>query len=362
MKRKTAGWRSNALIFVLAVALFLGLAFAGCEGSRAKHQAVNTWEMYVLSVKAGNADQARNFWTKESQKYFVLESERKRFWLDQKLTVVKAESGGDVVKLQLLAEKDGQQKGFFAYLVRQDGKYYLQYPFLIFAQSWPTMRSQHFIYHSKALPDTSISELGNQTVFPDSTALEDFLAKIQRLTGAQYPGVIDYYLCHDRQEVAKLTGLGKAFPRYTIGSCVVTCEKYSYASITEIVTKKSPRPIDLVYYGLLGYSEIERARTEKGAIDRGNYTTSEHFKKLGKHPLLSLVESQEIENDHDRKADLWIVGGAFVDLLIAEGGEDKFRELYESSGTEQSFENGISSIYGTDLETLEKKLKEKYNP
>jgi len=362
MKKNGDGPYSNRLRLILPWVLLMGLALDGCEGSRGIHEATKTWEMYIQSIKAGNTELARNFWTKESQNYFDFESERERFWLDQKLTVVKANYSDGVVRLQLLAERDGQQKGFFSYLIRQNGKYLLQYPFLIFAQSWPTMRSQHFIFHSMSLPDSAYSEMGNEAAFPDTTILEEFLARIQRLTGAQYPGTIDYYLCQDRKEAAQLAGLREGFPRFDIGSCAVTMEKYSFAVITRIVTKGIVKPIDLIYYGLLGYSELERSKMEKGGIDGANYTTAEYIKKLGKHPLLSLAKNHGMRNDREREANLWIIGGALVDLLIIEGGDERFRELYKSADTEQSFENAIAAIYGTDLETLEKKLQEKYKP
>lgn len=360
MKGKTSELNFIALTFILTCVLFMGFTLCGCGKSGSTDEATKTWDMYVQAVKEGNAEQAMNFWTKESREYFDLMSERERFWLDQQLTIVKAESDGDMVKLQLLAEKDGQEKGFFEYLIMQDEKYFLQYPFLIFAKSWPTMKSLHFIYHSVVLPDSAKSDLGDEMFFPDTTAVEDFLARIQRLTGIQYAGTIDYYFCHSREEVAELSGFAFAFPRRVIGSCVVTSENHSFAAITEIVTEGSSKPIDLMYYGLLGYAELERARMEKGAIERADFTTAEHFQKLGEHPLLSLMKVQEAQDERQLRADLWIVGGALIDLLIAEGGEEKFRELYESSDTEQSFENGLSTIYSTDLETLEKKLQEKY--
>ncbi|MBD3211059.1 MAG: hypothetical protein GF311_00500 [Candidatus Lokiarchaeota archaeon] len=360
MKSKTAVIYFKMSKYAFAFILFWGFSIIGCEGRCRTNEAIKSWEMYVKFIKTGNEEKARQFWAEESQAYFNLESECEKNWLDHELTVVKSECNNDLVKIQLIAERDGKQKGFFTYMIKVKGEYFLQYPFLIFAQSWPIASSQHFKIHSMFLPESKEVKVDKDVKFPDTTILEEFLVKINKLTGIQFHGSINYYYCQDRDEVAKLTGQREGLPRYTIGSCAITMEKYSFAAIMDIATKGHVKPIDLLYYGLLGYSELERARMEKGAIERANYTTAKYFMESNGHPLLSLVSSSETKDNHERKANLWIIGGALVDFLITEGGEDRFRKLYKSSRTELIFEDGISTIYGTSLETLEKRLKDKY--
>jgi hypothetical protein len=350
-------------IIALLFTIFLTIILNSCGMDKATKEAAKVWEDYVEALKAGKEEVAKSFFTKESQAYFSEpDSQELDYWKDSKFTIIKEKNYDSFVKLQVLAEKDNRQFAVFRYLVKQDSKYLLQYPFLIFAKEWPVMETQHFIVHSQSFYPRDFLEANEDTIAINPMVLEEFYAKIKNLIGIDYPKRIDYYLCQKEDQAELLAGV-RQITRTFRGSAVISIHRYDFATITDALTYTQKRPIDLLYYGIWGYAELQSMRVEKIDTDAVNFPIAKRLEKWGKRPILSLLERQKTKDESERQRvyDIFIVGGALIDYLIEKFGADKFRALYQNSWTCQEFENQILVVYNTNLVSLERELNKKYD-
>lgn len=343
----------------ISLIVFFLLVFFGCETKNEGREPVMVWENYLKAVREGQKELAKSLFTKESQVIFEFDPHIQDFFKNSEFTIIKESDNEDFIELQILAEKEGKQTGLFQYIVKQDDKYLLQYPFLIFAADWPTKESEHFILHRQSFIEDMFGEEIKDSTVIDLNVLDTFLAKIKNQTGSTYAKRIDYYFCETEKDVEKLSGVRGALWT-NIGSCVISSKRYDFAEITKILTRSDKGPIDFLYYGIWGYAELERARVEGANWNNVDFTTAKHFEKLGEHPILSLLEEKNIGDKGERQRDMFSVGGALIDYLVEKYGANKFRTLYQNSWTPEEFQNQLSTIYNIDLQSVEGQLNEKY--
>jgi hypothetical protein len=361
MKKNETNQKTLIIITVLLCSIFFFTLSSNCGRDKKIQDAVKVWEAYVESVRAGRGEIAKSFFAKESQPYFEFDQKLQNSYLDTKFSIIKTEPQENFIKLQVLVEKkDGKQIALFRYLVNQGDKYLIQYPFLIFAKDWPEQKSPHFIIHRSRLSGGFLgSAIQNSTDF-DPAVLENFYNKIKSLLNVDYPKPIDYYYCQNEEEVKELAGM-RGVLWTNVGSAVITTQRYDFAEITYVLTNTMKKPIDLLYYGISGYAEFERARVEELDAKNLNFTIAKHFEKLGKNPILSLLESKESESEFQKHMDMFDVGGALIDYLVGTFGEDKFRNLYQNSLTNHEFLSQFRAIYNIDIVPVEEKLVNKYD-
>lgn len=346
-------------VIVILFSISFTIILTNCGKDKVTKETVKAWEAYVEAIRAGKGETAKSFFTKESQKYFEFDSLLQKSFMDSKYTTIRVEHNPGFIELQVLAEKDSKQTGLYEYLVKQNNKYYLQYPFLIFAKDWPIKKTEHFIIHSESFSPDALHDSTEDSLTLDPIVLEEFYSKIENLIGVEYSKHIDYYFCESREEEEKLTGRRGALWT-SIGSAVISTNRYDFAEITYILIRTNQRPVDLLYYGIAGYAELQRCRVEKVYWDNIDYTNAKYFKKLGDHPLFSLLQVNDTIVESERQRCSFLVGGALVDYLIGKYGIEKFRILYQNSPTPQEFKKQISILYDTSLESIENTLNEKY--
>jgi hypothetical protein len=281
--------------------------------------------------------------------------------------MVKKEIERNFIKLHLNRNREGIKDTLYFYIVSENGKFLIQYPFLIFAHDWPTVASKHFSLHSRSFGDTPLNSsskicqvyTSQQASVSDLNDLESFYSKVQELTGAGFNKIIDYYSCQDDAEAGLLTGSEKISWK-TIGSCIVSTERIDFSEVAKVLIQTVPRPVDLLYYGIVGYGELERARRMGTPMVRVKNTVARHFDRFKNHPLSSLLENQLTPGNDEQYRDLFSIGGALVQYLVEKYGPDKFRQLYRKSGTDAEFRAQISALYNESVETLEQAILREY--
>lgn len=334
----------------------------GCGQNPKIRQSIEVWGNYVDAVRVGDSEAAGNHFTPESRPYFGLDSALQSSYKASRFTVVKTELNSSYIRLQILQKTDTGRIAFYEYLVSQQASYRLQYPFLIFADNWPVKTSPHFIIHSRSFAlSPVVDDSADGPIIYDPDVFEKYYAKIHSCTGIGYDGTVDYYFCRDKDEAGLLSGQDST-TRAVFGPCIISTEKYDLADITRVIISRQTKPCDLLYYGVLGYGELERARVENAPTDDVNAMTAKYIKKLDMHPLSALLHGSGQAAEQERRRDMFFIGGALVKYLIDTYGEDKFRELYQSATSADEFEKELLMIYNLNLSRIEDQLRHQYQP
>lgn len=348
--------------FFLVILQFLFLI--NCQRNKPDKRLVRLWNSYTAAVAQKDEAKAKEFLTKESQAYFQINP-----WRDYskvKQTIIKVEKYGDYVKLHILDEENGRQTALFRYVVYENGKPLLQYPFLLFAKDWPTDTTDHIIIHYNLSPqyrkgifDSTLA--GSDTLKVKVDEIEKFYSSIANLLGVTYSGKINYYLCSNFQEVGELAGI-KPFPRASLGKAIITFDKEELVEIAFFLGRQIEKPFYQLYEGLGLYASAEKTRQLSG-VEPSELVYSrilplyyrnkaslipEEF-KMGYEEIFSKASSREF----------MAATGLVVYYLATEFDQSKFRSLYQESHDYQSFEKTLSRNYGVDIYTLEERIKQK---
>ena len=340
------------LSFIVAIIL------PGCSSKPEIKNPAETWDAFVEAVTSGDSEAAEALFALESLPYFTLDSAQIAEYAESQFTIIKTETYGRFIKLHILQKRDGRQTALFKYLIQRNDTYLFQYPFLIFPSDWPTKESPHFTIHSEAFdPLRQFQDSEQDSMAYDPERLEQYLAQIKSLTGSDFDRRIDYYYCRNEDQVELLSGKKNVLWQ-TQGPCVISSKKYDLAEITRIVTGDFPRPCDILYFGIFGYSELERARVTNAPVKAVYQTTAKYTRLLKDHSLVDYSVGSDSAEGLTRENILFFAGGALVKSLIDDYGPAQFNRLYQASPTTEEFEKQITLIYNTDVRTLENKLGE----
>lgn len=342
-------------IFTLCAALLIT-----CAKDTSTAQASLTWMAYVKAVRDGDTATPRSYYTAESQSYPNLSPLAREGYLQSKYTITGAEKHDNYIKLDILKEWNKRKQPFSIYAVSRDTTMRFQYPFLIFANNWPTRTSEHFILHRPSFdkPAPNDSTANNPTL--DLDTLESFYARVNTLTGADYTGVIDYYACPDCETASQLGGMPKLC-FISIGHAVISVNWPEYAEITKVMTARvKDKPIELIYYGLVAYAEMQRKSPKPGYELNGLETVAHHVDVMPETPLTALEEFDVLTVDPQKMHDVYFIGGALVDMLLTDRDDTTFRTLYQNSPTPDEFARQLDILYKTTPEALQARLVEKY--
>jgi hypothetical protein len=356
--RKGLGHRAVLIVF-LFVASIVGLGSCSNDGIPGDVRAV--WDTYVAALKSCDEDAAKALWTEESAPYCEINDTLQ--FQNTTFSLIKADRHRTYVRLQVLEEWGGKQASRFYYLVRQHDKYLFQYPFLMFAGDWPTVKSTHFTFHVRPSADELFAVQNDSATLLDTLPYEQFVSRLQQLTGLEVGQPIDYYLCDDTSQVSLLSGFKNAF-WYSIGSCSITMRANDYSEITRVVFRRQHYPLQFLRVGLIGFGENERVLRR----NTPRATISIYSKCL---PYLSRLTPDTLDilinletADPSLQARLYImrlhIAGSLVTEMVLRDSANRFTTLYKVSRTEDDFRRLFVDLYGEQPLAVLRKLNQQY--
>ena len=210
-------------------------------------------------------------------------------------------------------------------------------------KSWQTFETDHIIFH---IQDTKMLGDVAEYISERTKAYEN----IQNFFGSDLPKKVDFFIWKSQLEGYRYlrTSLGFSKPE----ACLLHCYTFqtpgyelahviSNYAITEFVQKNK-----FITEGMgVCFDGLKRNRTAfaKKALKKNN---------LEKISIEKIWKDPEVVNE----AILFAVGGAFIELIIEEGGKQNFLDLLPN----QTFENA-QKIYGNDLEKWMRDFEKKVN-
>jgi hypothetical protein len=297
--------------------------------------------------------------THESRKYFALSKEDQEFYAKSRFSVVKTDTANGVMRLQVLVESDGRQTALFRYPTLEDGRYLLQYPFLILGRDWPVFEGTWVTLHSSLLSGNSGDPWSEDSLNEVLRKLDSFCDLLDSLVGLAKTQHVDYYLCEDLKEAARLAGRKDA-SSLTQPGCAVSTLRLSFDGLASAILVDRKSRIDLMRLGILGYAERRGAR-ERGVPERVmHHRIVGYMTELGSNPIESLLVDYETQDDRKRQGAMVGVGGVLVELLLSRGDAVTFSQLYNSATTSCSFAKELSTLYGISVTSIDSELVETY--
>ncbi|HVP36066.1 MAG TPA: hypothetical protein VMT04_03630 [Terriglobales bacterium] len=359
MKRKSFSLMGFSFLVILQFLFLLN-----CQRNKPDKKLVQLWNSFTAAAEQRDEAKAKECLAKESQTYFQINP-----WRDYskvKQTIIKVEKYGDYAKLHILNEENGKQTALFRYVVYENGKSLLQYPFLIFAKDWPTDTTEHFIIHYNLSPqyregifDSML--VGSDTLKVKIDEIEKFYSSIANLLGVTYPGKINYYLCLNFREVGELAGR-KPYPRALLGKAIITSDKEELVEIAFLLGIQVEKPFYQLYSGLDLYASAEKTHQLTGE-DPSELLYSRILPLYYKNKTSLIPEEfkmgyEELHSEASAR-EFMAATGLVVYYLATEFDKAKFRSLYHESHDYPSFEKALAKYYGLDINTLEQRIKQK---
>lgn len=340
------------------------LLLLNCQRNKPDKKLVQLWNSFTAAVAQKDEAKAKEFLTKESQEYFQISP-----WSDYsqvKQTVVKVEKYSDYAKLHILVEDRGRQDALFRYVVFENGKPLLQYPFLIFARDCPTDTTDHFIIHYKVSPqyregifDSTLA--GSDSLKVKVDEIEKFYTSMLDLLGVTYSGKIDYYLCTNQQEVGELIGF-KIGVRTHYGKAIITIDREDLVEIAYFLAIQVKKPFYQLYSGMNIYASAEKTRqlikANPSELLYSRVLSQYYPKEIGMIPRIFKMDISEAK-EKVSPVEFNDLCGVVVFYLATEFDKAKFRSLYQDSHDYPSFEKALAKCYGLDIYTLEERITQK---
>ncbi len=351
------------MAFMVSFAMVVGFGLCSCTNDGIPGDIRDVWNSYETALRAGDEPAARSLWTEESARFCELltgDSLRNR---ESTYSLIKVDKHDAYVRLQVLEEWGEMQMAHFFYLVRPADKYLFQYPFILFANDWPTVKTTHFTFHLRPSADELFATQNGSATPLDTLPYERYVSRLLQLTGLDLQQPIDYYLCDDTSQVSLLAGLKNAF-RITIGSCSITTRANDFSEIAGIVLRRQTGPIEFLRIGLCGSGESERVLSENTpSATMSNYSfCAKYLSRLTPDTLDILFDLETADLTLYRRLYTMRknVAGTLVYEMIRRDSANQFAALYRGSRTGDDFNRLFLSVYGEQPYSMLKAVNQRY--
>jgi tetratricopeptide (TPR) repeat protein len=214
---------------------------------------------------------------------------------------------------------------------------------------WRTVETEHFIFHfHPSFNDKLIREF--------TKTREVAYSNINDFFKVNLPKKIDFYVWDSNESALGVLGmnLGFADPEY----CIIN-SKYNQSPGHEMAHVISDnlypniKSTDLINEGTATYfNQLDSNRRMKKFIIRIIFNSNMFYKYV---PVVDLWKDNSLFRKAYPEGTAYTIGDSFVELLIKEGGTDKYKQLLQ----DQSYENA-RKIYGDKLDDIVRKFDNRY--